>query len=65
MEQTDGDQGNALNETMLSILVKTISNDKRVGIGFVNLDRRQFYVCDFIDNDYLSNLEALIIQLNN
>lgn len=65
MEQTDGDQSNALNETMLSILVKTVSNDKRVGIGFVNLDRRQFYVCDFIDNDYLSNLEALIIQLNN
>ena len=59
------EQHNALNETILSIFVKTVSNDKRVGIGFINFDSRHFYVCDFIDNDYLSNLEALIIQLNN
>jgi DNA mismatch repair protein MSH2 len=54
-------ESTSLNDTFLSINLKTTGTEKKVGAAFLNLDKRQMLVIEFIDNDHFSNLESLII----
>lgn len=39
------------------------SKSKVVGVALVDVIEHNFSVCEFIDDDYFSNLEALVVQL--
>ena len=58
-------QENDLSDTILAINFGVSQNEKLVGAALVNLTERVFQVSEFVDNDYFSNLESLILQTNN
>ncbi|KAJ1959900.1 MSH2 protein [Dipsacomyces acuminosporus] len=49
---------------VMSVVLKSIANELKVGVAFVDPAQRTIGVCEFVDNDVLSNLESLAIQLN-
>ncbi|CAI2387303.1 unnamed protein product [Moneuplotes crassus] len=54
-----------VNNTFLCVNFELTGPDKIVGACFVNTDTRCIQLTEFIDNDHFSNLESLIIQMNN
>lgn len=48
---------------VIAIKLATENGQKIVGIGYAEILTHKFSVCEFIDNDQFSNLEALIVQL--
>ncbi|KAK2146372.1 hypothetical protein LSH36_613g01007 [Paralvinella palmiformis] len=48
------------------IAVKVVSDDgnKIIGVGYADATLRKLGVCEFVDNEQFSNLEALIVQLS-
>lgn len=63
MEGSEHD--NDINQTTLAVDVKIKDNSKHIGAGFINNDKRLIHLVEFEDNDHFSNLENLIIQLND
>ena len=54
-----------INNTSLCVNFDFAGQDKIVGAWFINHDKRSLLLSEFIDNDHFSNLESLIIQMNN
>jgi hypothetical protein len=54
-----------INEILLSLNFRVVKNEKMIGAALVNMDQRTFLISEFVDNDYFSNMESLILQLNN
>jgi len=54
-----------INQTILAVDFIFKDSQKIVGAGFINNDKKVLQIVEFEDNDYLSYLESLIIQLNN
>ncbi|KAJ2594930.1 MSH2 protein [Coemansia sp. RSA 1722] len=48
---------------LMAIKVRASSDQMHVGVAMVDGAQRTMGVCEFIDNDVFSNLEALVIQL--
>jgi len=49
-------------DTVCTVLVRLRDQVKQVGMAFFSPSSREFSVCEFIDNDHLSILEAAILQ---
>jgi len=50
---------------MLAIDFSLKNNQKHIGAGYINEDKRIMQIVEFEDNDYFSQLESLVIQLNS
>ncbi|XP_954305.1 uncharacterized protein TA20730 [Theileria annulata] len=54
-----------LNVKVLGVVVKTISSIvKQVGISLINFSENAIKVSEISDNEYFTNLESLILQIN-
>ncbi|KAI8321206.1 DNA mismatch repair protein [Martensiomyces pterosporus] len=49
---------------VMSVVLKNTANQMQLGVAFIDPAQRAIGVCEFIDNDVLSNLESLVIQLS-
>lgn len=54
-----------VNQTLLIVTIKIDKEERKVGAATINLHERRFMVSEFIDNEFFSGLESMIIQQNN
>ena len=54
-----------VNQTLLIVTIKIDKEERKVGAATINLHERRFMVTEFIDNEFFSGLESMIIQQNN
>ena len=61
----EGDTIEDINQTTLAVDFNLKDTSKFIGAGFINNDKKILQLVEFEDNDYFSNLESLIIQMND
>ena len=54
-----------VNQTLLIVTIKIDKEERKVGAATINLHERRLMVTEFIDNEFFSGLESMIIQQNN
>jgi DNA mismatch repair protein MSH2 len=47
------------NPMVLAVKLRTVQDQKYVGVAFANASTREIGVCEFIDNDIYSNFEVM------
>ena len=52
------------NQIAISIDVQQRDSQLHIALGLVNTDARRMYFCSFLDNQFLSHLESVLLQLN-
>ena len=50
-----------VNQTLMAITVKIEKEERKVGAASINLHERRFMITEFVDNEYFSGLESLVI----
>ena len=50
-----------VNQTLMAITVKIEKEERKVGAAYINLHERSFMITEFVDNEYFSGLESLVI----
>jgi DNA mismatch repair protein MSH2 len=65
LPQYSREEAGEINQTLLAVNFRINQSERVVAGAFINLNERTMMMTEFLDNEHLSGLESLIIQLNN